>query len=541
MKTDVLIDQETILKEITEVSELLKVDPSKLELYGKRKAKLDLNLLKNKQDGKLILMTSISPTPAGEGKTTMNIGLSMALNQLGVSAISALREPSLGPCFGMKGGATGGGYSQVHPMVDINLHFTGDFHAITSAHNLLAAMIDNHIFHGNELGIDPEQILWNRVMDMNDRALRNVQLKNRKTAFDITVTSEIMAILCLAEDLEDLRQRLSNIVLAYTYDGKTVSPQDLKAVGAMVLLLKDAMRPNLVQTTEGTPAIIHGGPFANIAHGCNSIIATKMSLGLADYVVTEAGFGADLGAEKFFDIKCRSGNLKPNAVVLVATIKALKYHGGSDLKDLGQENLEFLREGLAHLKKHIDNLRFYGVPIIIGVNRFASDSQAEEAILADFAKEHEVGISFSDVYLKGGQGALDLAQQVIELAKGESQFKVLYENEGSIQKTVLKICQKIYGANAVHYTDEALAQISKIQDQNLPVCIAKTQYSFSDDPKKRNVPEDFDVEVKSVSLSQGAGFVVILLGKIMTMPGLPKRPNAEGMDVLEDGRVLGLQ
>lgn len=541
MKTDVLIDQEVEFKDIKELSDALEVDPSMLELYGSHKAKLSLDLLKKKQDGKLILMTSISPTPAGEGKTTMNIGLSMALNKIGKKAISALREPSLGPCFGMKGGATGGGYSQVHPMVDINLHFTGDFHAITSAHNLLSAMIDNHIFHGNDLGIDPEQVIWNRVMDMNDRALRTVELKKRSTQFDITVTSEIMAILCLAEDLEDLRTRLSNIVVAYTFEGKPVSPVDLKAVGALVLLLKDAMRPNLVQTTEGTPAIIHGGPFANIAHGCNSVIATKMGMGLADYVVTEAGFGADLGAEKFFDIKCRSANLKPNAVVLVATIKALKYHGGGELKDLSIENIVDLKNGLEHLEKHVDNLRLYGVPIIIALNRFASDTKAEEQILRDFALDHNLRISFSDVHAKGGQGAIDLAEQIVEMSEEESQFKLLYENEGDLKKTILKIAQKLYGASTVKYTEEALKQLSQIKDQNLPVCIAKTQYSFSDDPRKRNVPKDFEIEVKSLSLSQGAGFVVVLLGKMMTMPGLPKRPNAEKMDVLKDGTVIGLQ
>lgn len=541
MKTDVFIDQEQELKDIRELSKALGIHDSMVELYGSTKAKLNLDLLDKPQDGKLILMTSISPTPAGEGKTTMNIGLSMALNQLGEKAISALREPSLGPCFGMKGGATGGGYSQVHPMVDINLHFTGDFHAITSAHNLLAAMIDNHIFHGNSLKIDPDQIIWNRVMDMNDRALRNVELKNRNSKFDITVTSEIMAILCLAENMEDLRNRLSKIVVAYTYEGKPVSPQDLKAVGALVLLLKDAMRPNLVQTSEGTPALIHGGPFANIAHGCNSVIATKMAMGLSDYVITEAGFGADLGAEKFYNIKCRAANLKPNVVVLVATIKALKYHGGGEIKDLSVENTKDLTIGLKHLEKHIENLNMYKVPIIIGVNRFASDTEAEEEILRDFAQAQEIPISFTDVHQKGGLGALDLAEQVAELAQNESQFKVLYENEGDLKKTIKKITHKMYGASSVKYTDQALAQLDKITDHNLPICIAKTQYSFSDDPKKRNVPKDFEVEVKSLYLSQGAGFVVVLLGKMMTMPGLPKHPNAEDMDVLYDGTVIGLQ
>lgn len=541
MKTDVLIDQETELKNIVDIGDTLNIDKAMLELYGNNKAKLNLDLLNKEQNGKLILMTSISPTPAGEGKTTMNIGLSMALNKIGKTTISALREPSLGPCFGMKGGATGGGYSQVHPMVDINLHFTGDFHAITSAHNLLAAMIDNHIFHGNELNINPGQIIWNRVMDMNDRALRKIELKKRSSKFDITVTSEIMAILCLAEGLEDLRTRLSNIVVAYTFEGKPVSPVDLKAVGALILLLKDAMRPNLVQTSEGTPAIIHGGPFANIAHGCNSVIATKMSMGLAEYVVTEAGFGADLGAEKFFDIKCRSAKLSPNAVVLVTTIKALKYHGGGELKDLATENISDLTTGLEHLQKHIDNLNLYGVPIIIGVNRFTSDTKDEEQVLRKFAKTQGLRISFTDVHTQGGNGAIDLAEQIVEMSQEPSQFKVLYEHEGDLKKTILKIAQTIYGASNVNYTEEALQQLSQIKDQNLPVCIAKTQYSFSDDPKKRNVPKGFDVEVKSISLSQGAGFVVILLGKMMTMPGLPKHPNAEGMDVLEDGTFIGLQ
>lgn len=541
MKPDVLIDQEIELKDIVDVGDALDIDHSMLELYGRHKAKLNLDLLDKKQNGKLILMTSISPTPAGEGKTTMNIGLSMALNKIGKKAISALREPSLGPCFGMKGGATGGGFAQVHPMVDINLHFTGDFHAITSAHNLLAAMIDNHIFHGNNLRIDPLQIIWNRVMDMNDRALRSIDLKNRSSKFDITVTSEIMAILCLAENLEDLKNRLSNIIVAYTFEGKPISPVDLKAVGALVLLLKDAMRPNLVQTSEGTPAIIHGGPFANIAHGCNSVIATKMAMGLGDYVITEAGFGADLGAEKFFDIKCRSANLKPNTVVLVATIKALKYHGGGNLEDLSDENVTNLTKGLDHLEKHVKNLRLYGVPIIIAVNRFASDTAAEVKILRDFAMEHKLRISFSDVHAKGGSGALDLAEQIVELSHKENNFKYLYDNEGDIKKTILTIAQKIYGASDVNYTEAALDQLNQIKDQNLPVCIAKTQYSFSDDPKKRNVPKDFNVEVKSISLSQGAGFVVVLLGKMMTMPGLPKHPNAENMDVLGDGTVIGLQ
>ena len=541
MKTDVLIDQEIKLKNITEVSDALQIDHTMIDLYGKHKAKLSLELLNKEQKGKLILMTSISPTPAGEGKTTMNIGLSMALNKIGKKAISALREPSLGPCFGMKGGATGGGFSQVHPMVDINLHFTGDFHAITSAHNLLAAMIDNHIFHGNDLGIDPDQVIWNRVMDMNDRALRKIELKKRSSKFDITVTSEIMAILCLAENIEDLRERLSNIVIAYTFEGKPVSPVDLKAVGALVLLLKDAMRPNLVQTSEGTPAIIHGGPFANIAHGCNSVIATKMSMALADYVITEAGFGADLGAEKFFDIKCRSAKLTPNAVVLVATIKALKYHGGGELEDLSLENIQNLTIGLKHLEKHVENLSLYGVPIIIAVNRFASDTLAEEEILKDFAAQHKLRISFSDVHVGGGEGAIDLAEQIVELSKEESDFEYLYSFEGDLKKTILTIAQKIYGASTVSYTEEALNQLSQIKDQNLPVCIAKTQYSFSDDPKKRNVPKNFEIEVKSLTLAQGAGFVVVLLGKIMTMPGLPKHPNAENMDVLEDGTVVGLQ
>ena len=541
MKTDVLIDQEQILKDIKELSHSLGIEDSKVELYGNHKAKLDLSLLEKAQNGKLILMTSINPTPAGEGKTTMNIALSMALNKIGEKAISALREPSLGPCFGMKGGATGGGYSQVHPMVDINLHFTGDFHAITSAHNLLAAMLDNHLFHGNSLNINPDSIIWHRVLDMNDRALRDVKLKNRNTKFDITVSSEIMAIVCLAENIEDLRNRLSRIVLAYTYDGEAITPEDLDAVGALVLLLNDAMRPNLVQTTEGTPALIHGGPFANIAHGCNSVIATKMALGLANYVVTEAGFGADLGAEKFFNIKCRSAKLKPNVVVLVTTIKALKYHGGVQERDLSFENTSDLIKGLEHLEKHIENLNMYKVPVIIGVNRFASDTKNEEAILMEFAKEHQVKISFTDVHAHGGDGALDLAHQVVEMSQRESQFQVLYENEGDLKKTIQKVTKKMYGARSVKYTDEALIQLARIKDQNLPICIAKTQYSFSDDPKKRNVPTDFEVEVKSLHLSQGAGFVVVLLGKMMTMPGLPKRPNAEKMDVLEDGSVVGLQ
>jgi len=541
MKTDVEIDQELELDNISEIAKQLNIPEDKIETYGPNKAKIDLELLNQKQDGKLILVSSINPTPAGEGKTTMNIGLSMALNKLGYKAVSALREPSLGPCFGMKGGATGGGYAQVHPMVDINMHFTGDFHAITSAHNLLAAMIDNHIFHGNELGIDPEQVLWNRVMDMNDRALRKIDLKNRASKFDITVASEIMAILCLAENMEDLKERLSRILVAYTYEGEEVLAKDLKAVGAMAILLKDAIRPNLVQTSEGTPAIIHGGPFANIAHGCNSVIATKMGMALSDYVITEAGFGADLGAEKFFDIKCRSANLEPNAVVLVTTIKALKYHGGAELKDLDKENFDALCSGLEHLQKHLYNLMMFGVPVIIAVNRFASDTDKEEAVLETFAEEHHAMISFSDVFTQGGDGAIDLAEKIVKIADTKSCFRPLYSNQNDIRKTICTVATNIYGAKSVEFSEEALEEISKIKNQNLPVCIAKTQYSFSDDAKKRNVPKDFNIHVKSVYLSQGAGFVVVLLGKVMTMPGLPKHPNAEGMDLLEDGTVIGLQ
>ncbi|CAM3601425.1 formate--tetrahydrofolate ligase [Erysipelothrix urinaevulpis] len=541
MKSDVELDQLMNLQAINEVAHKLGLDEDKLELYGPYKAKLDLDLLEGKQDGKLILMTSINPTPAGEGKTTMNIGLSMALNKIGVNAISALREPSLGPCFGMKGGATGGGYAQVHPMVDINMHFTGDFHAITSAHNLLAAMVDNHIFHGNELSIDPSRVQWNRVMDMNDRALRRIDLKNRTSKFDITVASEIMAILCLAENMSDLKARLGNILVAYTTDGKEVLASDLQAVGAMSVLLKDALRPNLVQTSEGGPALIHGGPFANIAHGCNSVIATKMGLNLADYVVTEAGFGADLGAEKFFDIKCRSANLQPDAVVLVATIKALKYHGGAKLKDLDKEDFDSLYRGLEHLQKHLYNLGMYGVPVVIALNRFQSDTDKEEAVLETFAKENHVRISFADVFTKGGDGSLDLAKQVVEVANEKSTFRLLYQDTNDLKKTIETIAHNIYGAKGVEFSKEALEELSNIKNQNLPVCIAKTQYSLSDDASLRNVPQDFDIHVKSCYLSQGAGFVVVLLGKVMTMPGLPKKPNAVGMDVLDDGTVIGLK
>lgn len=545
MKNDALISQEAKYEKISVVADQLGLEETEYEVYGNYKAKLDLSLLDRPRKAKLILVTAINPTPAGEGKTTVNIGLSMAMNQRGYKTVTALREPSLGPVFGMKGGATGGGYSQVIPMDDINLHFNGDFHAITAAHNLLAAMIDNHIYHGNELKIDLNNIVWGRALDTNDRALRRLQIESKKTPhqtfFDITAASEIMAIFCLAKNMDDLRNRLSNIIVAYDIEGHEILAKDLEAVGAMLLLLKDAMRPNLVQTLENTPAIIHGGPFANIAHGCNSILATEMAMKLGDYVVTEAGFGADLGAEKFYDIKCRIGEFKPDATVLVATIRALKYNGGVSVHDLNEENLEALALGSANLKQHLENMRKYSDNIVIAINRFPSDTKAEIEYLQTLASTLNVSIILTDVYGQGGSGALELADHVVALCEKNNRFNYLYDASVDVYKAIETVTSEIYRANRVEYSDIAKAKIDKILEtypQGLPVCIAKTQYSFSDDPKALNAPRDFVVNVRDVRLAKGAGFLVVLLGAIMTMPGLPKIPNAVNMDY--DGTVIGL-
>ncbi len=555
MKTDVQIAQEATMKPITEIAAMLDIADEDLEQYGKYKAKISLDVLKkleDKPDGKLILVTAINPTPAGEGKTTTNVGLSMALNKLGYKTVTTLREPSLGPCFGVKGGAAGGGYSQVVPMDDINLHFTGDFHAITSAHNLLAAMVDNSLHQGNPLNIAVKRVVWKRVMDMNDRALRDIiiGLGNtgngvmREGGFDITVASEIMAILCLATSLDDLKDRLGRMVVAYNKDGDAVTANDIGATGAMALLLKDAIKPNLVQTLENTPAIIHGGPFANIAHGCNSVMATKTALKLGDYVVTEAGFGADLGAEKFFDIKCRYAGLKPDATVIVATVRALKMHGGVDKKELGTENLEALEAGCANLLRHIENVKKFGVPSVVAINRFPTDTEAELALLEKLCKEKGVEVVLSEVFAKGGEGGIALAEKVVELAEsGKADFKPLYNTGSSIKNKITTIATEIYGAESVAFEAAALKQIADIEKLGLdkfPICMAKTQYSFSDDAKKLGAPTGFKITVREVKVSAGAGFIVALTGSIMTMPGLPKVPAACGMDILEDGTIIGL-
>lgn len=555
MKTDVQIAQEATMKPITEIAAMLDIADEDLEQYGKYKAKISLDVLKkleDKPDGKLILVTAINPTPAGEGKTTTNVGLSMALNKLGYKTVTTLREPSLGPCFGVKGGAAGGGYSQVVPMDDINLHFTGDFHAITSAHNLLAAMVDNSLHQGNPLNIAVKRVVWKRVMDMNDRALRDIiiGLGNtgngvmREGGFDITVASEIMAILCLATSLDDLKDRLGRMVVAYNKDGDAVTANDIGATGAMALLLKDAIKPNLVQTLENTPAIIHGGPFANIAHGCNSVMATKTALKLGDYVVTEAGFGADLGAEKFFDIKCRYAGLKPDATVIVATVRALKMHGGVDKKELGTENLEALEAGCANLLRHIENVKKFGVPSVVAINRFPTDTEEELALLEKLCKEKGVEVVLSEVFAKGGEGGIALAEKVVELAEsGKADFKPLYNTGSSIKNKITTIATEIYGAESVAFEAAALKQIADIEKLGLdkfPICMAKTQYSFSDDAKKLGAPTGFKITVREVKVSAGAGFIVALTGSIMTMPGLPKVPAACGMDILEDGTIIGL-
>lgn len=555
MKTDVQIAQEAQMKPIVEVASQLDISDDELELYGKYKAKISpdvLERLKDRPNGKLVLVTAINPTPAGEGKTTTNVGLSMALNKLGKKTITTLREPSLGPCFGIKGGAAGGGYSQVVPMDDINLHFTGDFHAITSAHNLLAAMLDNHIHQGNALDIVTKKIVWKRVMDMNDRSLRHIIVGlgkkgdgvMRESGFDITVASEIMAILCLATDIEDLKARLSRMVVAYNSKGETVTAGDLQATGAMALLLKDAIKPNLVQTLENTPAIIHGGPFANIAHGCNSVMATQTALKLGDYVVTEAGFGADLGAEKFFDIKCRYAGLKPDVAVIVATVRALKMNGGVAKDNLAEENLDALKAGSANLLRHLDNVAKYGVPAVVAINRFPTDTEAELELLRDLCKEKGIDVVLSEVFAKGGEGGMELAKEVINICENQkSDFHTLYDVNDSIEDKMNTIATEIYGADGVDFTTDALKQVRELEKlglDRLPICVAKTQYSFTDDPKKLGAPKNFRITVREVKVSAGAGFIVALTGSIMTMPGLPKVPAANGMDILSDGTIIGL-
>lgn len=555
MKTDVQIAQEAQMKPIVEVASQLDISDDELELYGKYKAKISpdvLERLKDRPNGKLVLVTAINPTPAGEGKTTTNVGLSMALNKLGKKTITTLREPSLGPCFGIKGGAAGGGYSQVVPMDDINLHFTGDFHAITSAHNLLAAMLDNHIHQGNALDIVTKKIVWKRVMDMNDRSLRHVIVGlgkkgdgvMRESGFDITVASEIMAILCLATDIDDLKARLSRMVVAYNSKGEAVTAGDLQATGAMALLLKDAIKPNLVQTLENTPAIIHGGPFANIAHGCNSVMATQTALKLGNYVVTEAGFGADLGAEKFFDIKCRYAGLKPDVAVIVATVRALKMNGGVAKDNLAEENLDALKAGSANLLRHLDNVAKYGVPAVVAINRFPTDTEAELELLRDLCKEKGIDVVLSEVFAKGGEGGMELAKEVINICENQkSDFHTLYDVNDSIEDKMNTIATEIYGADGVDFTADALKQVRELEKlglDRLPICVAKTQYSFTDDPKKLGAPKNFRITVREVKVSAGAGFIVALTGSIMTMPGLPKVPAANGMDILSDGTIIGL-
>ncbi len=555
MKTDIEIAQEAQMLPITEVVKEIGLTADDLELYGKYKAKISNEYLKKiegNKKGKLILVTAINPTPAGEGKTTTSVGLGQAFGKLGKKAIIALREPSLGPCFGIKGGAAGGGYAQVVPMEDLNLHFTGDFHAITSANNLLAALLDNHIQQGNALRIDTRQIVWKRCLDMNDRVLRNVVvgLGNktdgfvREDHFVITVASEIMAILCLATDLEDLKDRLGKIIVAYDLDGKPVTAKDLQAVGAMAALLKDAILPNVIQTLEHTPALIHGGPFANIAHGCNSVRATTAALSMADYVVTEAGFGADLGAEKFFDIKCRQAGLSPDAVVLVATIRALKYNGGVPKAELSAENVEALEKGIVNLEKHIENLQKYKVPVVVTLNSFVTDSEAEIAFVKQFCEERGCEFAISEVWEKGGEGGIALAEKVLKtLEEKESHFAPLYPRELPLTEKIETVAKEIYGAKGVNYTAAAKKQLAKLTDLgfgDLPVCMAKTQYSLSDDPALLGRPKDFDITVREAYVSAGAGFVVVLTGAVMTMPGLPKQPAAFGIDVDESGKITGL-
>lgn len=555
IKTDIQIAQEVEMKNIKDVAATAGVDEKYLELYGNYKAKIDYNLLKEKEseeDGKLILVTAITPTPAGEGKTTTSVGLADGMRRIGKNAVVALREPSLGPVFGIKGGAAGGGYAQVVPMEDINLHFTGDFHAIGAANNLLAAMLDNHIQQGNKLGIDVKQITWKRVVDMNDRQLRHVidgiggkmQGVPREDGFDITVASEVMAVLCLASDITDLKERLARIIVAYTYEGKPVTAADLNAHGAMAALLKDALKPNLVQTLEGTPALIHGGPFANIAHGCNSITATKIGMKLADYTITEAGFAADLGAEKFLDIKCRMAGIAPSAVVIVATVRALKYHGGVAKAELNNENLEALEKGLPNLLQHVSNIRnVFGLPCVVAINAFPTDTEAELALVEKRCNELGVNVALSEVWAKGGKGGEVLAEEVVRLCEEPDDFRHAYGLEGSIADKLESICTRIYHADGVVLTPNAAKQAAKLEELgfgHLPICMAKTQYSFSDDPSLLGAPEGFKVTVKNIKVSAGAGFIVALTGDIMTMPGLPKKPAAENIDVNENGRITGL-
>ncbi|MFW5630367.1 MAG: formate--tetrahydrofolate ligase [Acetivibrio ethanolgignens] len=555
MKTDIEIAQEAELVHIREVAKKLDITEDELDFYGKYKAKFSDELwdkVKDKKDGKLILVTAINPTPAGEGKTTTTVGLGEAFGRMNKKAVIALREPSLGPCFGIKGGAAGGGYAQVVPMEDLNLHFTGDFHAITSANNLLAAMMDNHIQQGNELEIDPNQIVWKRCVDMNDRVLRNIVVGLgrkvdgvvREDHFIITVASEIMAILCLAENMKDLKERLGKIIVAYSYTGEPITAKQLNAVGAMGALLKDAIKPNLIQTLEHTPAIVHGGPFANIAHGCNSVRATKTALKLADYVVTEAGFGADLGAEKFMDIKCRMADLKPDAVVLVATVRALKYNGGVPKTELGTENLEALKKGIVNLEKHIENVQKFGVPCVVTLNRFVTDSDAEFAFVKEFCEARRCDFALSEVWEKGGEGGIALAEKVIStLENKESHFKPLYDSFLSVKEKIETVAKEIYGASGVTYdaaADKAIARIEELGYGDMPVCMAKNQYSLSDDPAKLGRPENFTIHIREAYVSAGAGFVVAITGTVMTMPGLPKKPAAFGIDVNDDGVITGL-
>ncbi|MBR1572608.1 MAG: formate--tetrahydrofolate ligase [Lachnospiraceae bacterium] len=555
MKSDIEIAQEAVMLPITEVAKQVGITQDDLELYGKYKAKLSdecMSRLENAQDGKLVLVTAINPTPAGEGKTTTSIGLAQAMGKLGKNAILALREPSLGPCFGIKGGAAGGGYAQVVPMEDLNLHFTGDFHAITSANNLLAAILDNHIQQGNELGIDPRQVVWKRCLDMNDRVLRNVVvgLGNkmdgmvREDHFVITVASEIMAILCLANDMHDLKRRLGNIIVAYSFDGKPVTANDLNATGAMAALLKDAIKPNMIQTLEHTPALVHGGPFANIAHGCNSVRATKMALKMADICITEAGFGADLGAEKFLDIKCRKADLNPDAIVLVATIRALKYNGGVAKDDLKDENLDALKKGIVNLEKHIENLQKYNVPVVVTLNSFVTDTEAETEFVRNFCEERGCSFALSEVWEHGGDGGIQLANAVLDVLENKtSNFKPLYEDDMPLTDKIETIAKEIYGADGVTYSPAARKELERITSLGMghfPVCMAKTQYSLSDDAKKLGRPSDFEINVREVYVSAGAEFVVAVTGAIMTMPGLPKKPAAYGIDVTDEGVITGL-
>lgn len=555
MLTDIEIAKQADIKPISDIAEKLGISADELEFYGKYKAKLPLSLLKkyeNKEDGKFILVTAINPTPAGEGKTTVTVGLGEAMNRIGKKAVIALREPSMGPVFGIKGGAAGGGYAQVIPMEDINLHFTGDMHAITAANNLLCAIIDNHIQQGNELRIDPRRILFKRCLDMNDRALRNVVIGlggkvngvPREDGFMITVASEIMAILCLSSGIKDLKERLGSILTAYTYDGTPVYARDLNAVGSMAALLKDAIKPNLVQTLENTPALMHGGPFANIAHGCNSVTATRLALKLGDYCITEAGFGADLGAEKFLDIKCRCAGLKPSCVVIVATIRALKYNGGVPKTELSKENIVALKNGIVNLETHIENMRKYGLPVVVAINRFATDTEAEIETIEAFCKEQDVPVSLTEVFARGGEGGKELAEKVVKtIETKEAHFKPIYDEKLSIKEKLNVLAKEIYRAGDVVFTsnaEKAISEIEKLGKDKLPICVAKTQYSLSDDPQKLGSPKGFTLTVRDVRLSAGAGFIVALTGDIMTMPGLPKQPAAYKIDVDDDGNVSGL-